>query len=70
MERFGEKLKALRKQHNLSQMAIGKILEVDYSYIGKMERGENIPNATMLLKIAGYFQVSLDQLMWDHLELD
>ncbi len=43
---------------------------VDHTYIGKMERGENIPNATMLLKITNFFNVSLDQLMQDDLQLD
>jgi len=70
MQRFGEKLRTLRKQARLTQRDLGKTLEVDHTFVGRMERGENIPNAVMLLKIAGHFQVSLDILMWDDRELE
>jgi transcriptional regulator with XRE-family HTH domain len=35
-----------------------------------MERGEKIPTAAMIIKIAGIFGVATDQLIRDELELD
>jgi transcriptional regulator with XRE-family HTH domain len=35
-----------------------------------MERGEKVPNAAMILRIANTFDVSIDLLMKDELELD
>ena len=45
-------------------------LEITRAYIGRMERGEKIPNAAMILKIADIFNISIDRLMRDELELD
>ncbi len=70
MERFGEKLRTLRKQHRLSQTQLGDHLGVKQSYVGKMERGDKTPNVAMLLKIAELFNVSFDKLMNDDLRLD
>ena len=70
MERFGEKLRTLRTQHGLTLRQLSDMLEVGYSYIGKMERGERIPNVAMLVRIADLFEVSLDKLIRDEVELD
>ncbi|MDM8527828.1 helix-turn-helix transcriptional regulator [Anaerolineales bacterium HSG24] len=70
MKRFGEKLHALRKQHGLTLRQLAPMLGVQYSFVGKMERGEKVPNTAMVLKIANFFEVSTDQLMRDDLELE
>ena len=70
MNRFGEKLRVLRKQHNLSQTELAESLSVQQSYVGKLERGERMPNVTMLRKVAELFNVSFDKLMDDAVELD
>jgi transcriptional regulator with XRE-family HTH domain len=70
MKRFGEKLRTLRNRRELTLRQLSDLLEVGYSYIGKMERGEKIPNASMIVKIADIFGVTADQLMRDDLELD
>lgn len=70
MKKFGEKLRTLRQQRGLSQNQLGDRLGVTRNYISRMERGEKIPNVAMLLKIARLFDVSLDQLAKDELELD
>lgn len=66
---FGEKLFALRKRDNLSQRQLGEILGVSGSHIGALERGEKMPNAPLILKIADIFGVTTDQLMRDEMEL-
>jgi transcriptional regulator with XRE-family HTH domain len=70
MERFGEKLRTLRKQHGLTLAQLGSELDVHNTYVSQMERSKSTPNAAMILKIARYFDVTTDQLMKDELELD
>ena len=70
MQRFGEKLRILRTQRGLTLRQLSELLDVGYSYIGKMERGERLPNVTMLVKIADLFDVSLDKLIRDEFDLD
>jgi len=69
MKRLGEKLHTLRKKQGLSQVQLGKMLGVDYTHVGKMERGERMPSLEILVKIAQLFKVSTDSLVLDDLEL-
>lgn len=70
MQRFGEKLHALRQRNGLTVRQLGEMLEVSGPYIVQMEQGQKIPNAAMIIKIAQLFKVSTDQLMLDDLEID
>jgi transcriptional regulator with XRE-family HTH domain len=70
MERFGEKLQVLRQRHKMSQRQLSDLLDVHHSYVGALELGKKKPSVAMLLKISRIFNVSLDQLAKDELELD
>jgi transcriptional regulator with XRE-family HTH domain len=70
MKRFGEKLRILRHRQKLTQKQVSDKLGVSRPYVAKMERGEKMPNAPMILKIADIFGVTADQLMRDELELE
>jgi transcriptional regulator with XRE-family HTH domain len=70
MNRFGEKLRVLRNKQGFSLRQLGDMLEVGYSYIAKMERGEKVPNVAMVLKISQIFDVTTDVLIKDELELE
>ena len=70
MERFGKKLRTLRKQRGLTQKQLSDMLGVSRPYVAKMERNEKMPNAPMILKIADVFAISTDQLMRDEIDLD
>ena len=70
MARFGEKLRILRTRNGWSMADLAPKLEVTRAYIGRMERGEKMPNAAMILKIADVFNISIDRLMRDELALD
>jgi transcriptional regulator with XRE-family HTH domain len=70
MDRFGEKLAVLRKKRGLTLRALGKMLEVDHTYISQLEKRKTKPNTVMILKLADIFGVTADQLMRDELELD
>ena len=69
MKRFGEKLRILRKQNDLSLRQLGDMLDVHNTYISQIEHGQK-PSIDFILKIADIFNVSLDNLMQDRLELD
>jgi transcriptional regulator with XRE-family HTH domain len=59
---FGDRLRELRKERKLRQDDVADALNVSRQTISKYERDEREPDFFMLLKIAGYFQVSLDWL--------
>lgn len=45
-------------------------LGVSDSYVSQMQTGDKIPNVAMLVKIADVFNVTLDQLARDDLEIE
>jgi transcriptional regulator with XRE-family HTH domain len=50
---FGEALKKLRKQRDISQRALAELVGVDYTYISKIESGAlNPPSEDTLIKMA------------------
>jgi transcriptional regulator with XRE-family HTH domain len=70
MERFGEKLRALRTQRGLTVRQLAAALEINsHSHIVGLEGGKHYPSADLILKVADYFNVSTDQLMRDDVEL-
>ena len=71
MMRFGEKLRALRARRNTSLRRLADDLDFSsHAHLGRIEAGEKMPSAALVLKIARYFDVSTDRLMKDELELD
>ena len=59
---FGERLKELRKERGLGQIALAAALGVGKSSISLWERGESEPTLTNLITIAQYFDVTIDWL--------
>ncbi|MEG1508881.1 MAG: XRE family transcriptional regulator [Clostridia bacterium] len=55
--------KILRKTKNKSQLEVSKDLSVDASTISKWERGISIPDQTMLITLANYYNTSVDVLL-------
>lgn len=59
---IGERLKILRKNKGLTQKELSAILNVNKSTISQYETEDNEPSDKMKIKIAKYFNVSLDYL--------
>lgn len=57
------RLVELRKEKELSQVALAKELGVDCSTIAKYETGDRLPDLVMLCKLADYFNVTTDYLV-------
>lgn len=71
MQRFGEKLHTLRKQHGLTMRELAPLLDISsFSFISKLENGSQMPSPELIVKIARFFEVSTDRLMLDELEID
>jgi len=63
MESFPERLKALRQEKNITQRAIANHLNITDTAYGFYEQGKNYPNMDILIKLADFFEVSLDYLV-------
>ena len=71
MERFGEKLRALREKRGLSIRQMAATLDISsHSHIVNLEAGRKKPSVDLILKIAEVFDVSPNQLMLDEEEVD
>lgn len=64
---LGKKLRSLRKRLDLTQKEFaGRVVgKVDYTYIGRMERGEQYPSLKMLERIGKAFSVPLSYFFED-----
>ncbi|MCI8497675.1 MAG: helix-turn-helix transcriptional regulator [Clostridiales bacterium] len=60
---MGEWLADLRKDKGLTQTELAAILGIDRRNYGNYERGCREPNDELKIKIARYFNVSLDYLL-------
>lgn len=63
MEKLAIRLKELREERGLSQMAAGTALGVSRSTIAGYETKGRQPYIGMLINIADYFDVSFDYLV-------
>lgn len=59
---FAERLKELRKKNKVTQAELTLATFITQSTISKYERGEIEPSASVLIKIADFFNVSIDYL--------
>ena len=60
---FGKKLKELRLEKGLSQQALGKELGFCNQTVSFWESGSREPDLDTLIKIAKYFDVSIEELL-------
>jgi len=61
--KFGERLKELRLERNLSQEKLGSNFSVDHRTISNWENSIREPDFSMLMDIAKFFGVSADYLL-------
>jgi transcriptional regulator with XRE-family HTH domain len=61
---FGDRLRLLREEKNLTQKELGNILSISDRVIGYYEANDRFPkDEKTLIKISQYFNVSLDWLV-------
>lgn len=64
-EQIGKRLRDLRQKKGLTQKALAEMAGVDYTYIGKIERGEQLPSLNVLIRFAGCLSLPLDRFFMD-----
>ena len=64
MDGFGERLRRLRKERDITRGQLAEVIGVVPSAVGKYERiPQSYPSVEALMKIADYFDVSIDYLL-------
>lgn len=63
MNTFGNRLKHLRTERQITQSELGKALNVTYVAVSKWESDARFPDKDLLVKIANFFDVSTDYLL-------
>lgn len=58
-----KRLKELRIEKNLTQTKLAENFGITYSNIGEWERGKSEPSIEMIIKLADFFNVSIDYLV-------
>jgi transcriptional regulator with XRE-family HTH domain len=66
---FAIKLRKLRKEKDISQDQLGEKINIHGRQIGRYEATSILPNADTLIKIAKYFNVSVDYLLFDDITI-
>ena len=70
MQRFGEKLRSLRQRRGMTVRELTRALGyTGYGYIHSIETGKITPRVEFVLKVAQLFNVTMDQLTRDDIEV-
>ena len=62
---LAKKIVQLRKERNLTQKELARIVGVHFSHMSRYERGISLPSVEVVRKIAQLFRVSADYLLFD-----
>ncbi|WKK68962.1 helix-turn-helix domain-containing protein [Brochothrix thermosphacta] len=65
MNNFGEKLKMLREQNDITQEKVSKKLHVTRQSVSNWENNKNYPDLTTLVTLSQLYNISLDDLLKD-----
>ena len=60
---MGDRLKQLRKARGLTQLAVQMKTGIEQALLSKFENGERIPPTETLVKLADFYEVSVDYLL-------
>lgn len=63
MEKFGSFLMTLRKEKGLTQKELGERLFVSDKTVSKWERGQSLPNVSLLIPIAELLEITVTELL-------
>lgn len=60
---LGEAIRRIRLSKDISQEKLALLAEVDRSYVGRVERGDNNVAVLTLSRLAGALNISISELM-------
>ena len=67
---FSEKLQKIRKDNNITQEGLADKLNVSRQAVSKWESGSAYPDTEKLIQISKIFNISLDELINDNIDID
>jgi transcriptional regulator with XRE-family HTH domain len=71
IQRFGEKLRHLRKKYRMTQKQLAEHPGfTSRSYVSMLENNEREPSCEVVLRVSQLFGVSADRLLQDGLDVD
>lgn len=62
-QKFGAKIRKLRKARGLTQEKLAEKAGIDYSYMNLIENGKRNPSLKLIAKLARVLSISLGELM-------
>ena len=62
-ERFGRRLQQAREHEGISQSRLAEELDLDHSYISRLESGARMPSVALLLALKRRYGWSVDELL-------
>jgi len=65
---LGERIQQRRKQLGLTQNDASEKLDLSTSFFSRVERGEKVASLETIIKVANYFEFSLDLLFQDSIK--
>lgn len=70
MEKFGEKLRALRIRSGMTLKDLALALGLSaHGYLSELECGKKKPTAEFAVKVAAFFHITTDELLRDEIEI-
>jgi len=62
IETFGEKIRTLREENNMTLRKLAALLDLDQSTLSKIERSERKANAEMIERLSKIFKINKKEL--------
>lgn len=66
MARIGQTIARLRREHNMTQMALADAMGVSFQAVSNWERGQSMPDISKLPELAELFGTTIDDLLGCH----
>ncbi|HWK54753.1 MAG TPA: helix-turn-helix transcriptional regulator [Hyphomicrobiales bacterium] len=60
---FGEKLKQLRQEQNLTQPQLAEVVGIEQSYLSKLENGKGVPSGEVFSRLLEALQVGMEDFI-------
>lgn len=61
--KLGEKIKNLRKGHDMSQEELANYLHINRNYLSRIETDKSEPTTTIIKELSGLFDISVNSLL-------
>ena len=67
-EYFGKRMREIRISKNLSVQKVADEVGIQRNYVSQIEKGDKIPSADTMIRIANVLSVTMDSLLCDYLD--